>query len=212
MNHMKKLLVVGVILLFLGSSIPILLSKPIDQHVHLGGTQGKNGWYVSGVSVTLDTDGDLKLNDGAWQTYTGPFWIGSEGRNILYARGWYNGSNWSEEYHLNIDMTPPVCVPDANLLTWNNTILFSACCVDNTSGIDHVELFADGALVGNYTVSPYQFVWHGKGWLHTVGVKAYDIAGNNNFVEKQVFLGFLTHLLLLLKAILMPEGNSNHFV
>jgi hypothetical protein len=211
---MKRLLVIGVILLFLGSSIPVLKSKPIDQHVLLGGTEGANGWYTSPVSIGLiNGASEYKIDGTLWQNYTGPFCIGWDGRHILDVRGyWSNGSCWTEEYQINIDMTPPACEPDAELLTWNNTIFFSACCFDNTSGIDYVELFADGALVGNFTASPYQFVWNGKGWLHTVGVRAYDIAGNHYFVGKYVFLGFFNHLLLLLKAILMPEANNNHFV
>jgi nitrous oxidase accessory protein len=64
---------------------------------------------------------------------------------------------------------------------------------DNKSGILNVEFFIDGSLQFVDTTPPYQWTW--KTWTplhfkHTIMVKAYDKAGNQNMTEINVWKFF----------------------
>ena len=100
---MKKLLAVGVIVLFLGVSVIPSTSTIKENHfiindstknynslvesekdginITLNGTIGENGWYISCVNITFTVSGShidkvwYQLNDEGWQLYTGHFYL-----------------------------------------------------------------------------------------------------------------------------------------
>lgn len=77
-----------------------------DPHVHLGGTEGLNGWYVSNVTITMDGSYWYQMDNGSWVMYTAPFTISHDGQHFLNVTDNSTGK-WTEEYKMNIDKTPP---------------------------------------------------------------------------------------------------------
>jgi len=154
---MKRWIVVGTILFLICSSIPIFASIPSrDPHVHLGGEEGLNGWYVSGVFVTIDSNLSwFQIDNGSWTVYTTPFTISKDGRHLLVATGNYNGSNWTEEYHINIDQTNPVIyvIMERHL----DRMVYTANCSDSISGVNRVEFYMGGTLRETDVGEPYQY-------------------------------------------------------
>lgn len=68
-------------------------------------------------------------------------------------------------------------------------IEIQAHAYDNGSGIDAVKFYIDGKMVAKDDEAPYIYEWNEKAMLfHEVGVKAYDKAGNEEFVEERIFI------------------------
>ena len=58
---------------------------------------------------------------------------------------------------------------------------------DETSGMDRVEFFVDGAVKNVDTAAPYEWVWDERTFTsHTLKVIAYDNAGNSVYEELDV--------------------------
>lgn len=87
----------------------------------------------------------------------------------------------------NTDITPPTLLiihPAAgSIFTGGDTVSVVADAQDNM-GIQRVEFYIDGELKLTDTSRPYRYLWdtsgYGDGRVHTIYVKAYDFAGNNN--------------------------------
>jgi subtilisin family serine protease len=80
------------------------------------------------------------------------------------------------------DMTPPTTsiTSPANGATVSGTVTVSADASD-AGGVDRVELYADGGLVGSDTTAPYQVAWNSASVAngsHALQARAYDAAGN----------------------------------
>ncbi|MCD6147188.1 MAG: hypothetical protein J7J34_04230, partial [Thermoplasmata archaeon] len=93
----------------ISDSIPPALSYSLT------GTAGSNNWYTSNVDITLNaTDehgiAEMKymIDDGAWQDYTTPFTISTDGSHTVqfYAIDTF-GNNNSTSFNVNIDSTLP---------------------------------------------------------------------------------------------------------
>ncbi len=62
-----------------------------QTNVLLSGTLGSDGWYRSAVNVTLNATDDnsgvasttYRLDDGLWQSYTGPFVVSGDGNHTI---------------------------------------------------------------------------------------------------------------------------------
>ena len=165
---MKKLLAVGVIVLFLGlafsPSTGIIVSNddttpPVTTHyVDPATPNGDNGWYVNDVEVTLDATDDMsgvkeiryRIGGGSWQTISGhhgTFMIDEDGDNILIE--YYAVDNAGNEEDINsftIDMDQTV--PDIEEVTWEGFkegddfyVTYTCDAVDATSGMDRVEFY-----------------------------------------------------------------------
>jgi len=192
---LKKSLVCGIIALLVGISIvPIAESSfpngPKERYCYprLEGNIGNHGWYISPVNVRFVYDPDVvetifyKINTGQWIQYTGPFRINHDG---YYRLEWYF-IDFSGEQHkpnatsIKIDMTPPMVTWYKQVVIIENRIVYTACPTDNMSGIDCVEFYLNGVLQKNIAApGPYVWVLHPiprHGW---VGIRTYDVAGNN---------------------------------
>jgi len=155
---MKRGIVVGIVCILICSSIPAFASMPSrDPHVHLEGVEGTNEWYVSSVNVTIDAPAQYQLDNGSWIIYTSPFKISIEGCHLLVATGNYNGSNWTEEYHINIDKTPPMIIVSKEITP--DRIIYTAVCSDNTSGMNRVEFYMNGILRETDLEAPYYWTY-----------------------------------------------------
>lgn len=187
---LKRWIGVGIVGILICTSIPVISSIPTrDSHVHMNGGQGTNGWYITAVSVTIDPPAQYQIDNGSWIVYTAPFEIPHDGRHLLVATGNYNGSNWTEQYHVNIDTT----VPYINLTKAKHfgTITYTADCHDATSGVNRVEFYMNGVLRFNDTEAPYEWTYYFDTLPFTLTgiIHKPQFSGNN--ITIPVFLGVL---------------------
>ena len=87
----------------------------------------------------------------------------------------------------NTDITPPTVViihPATGTIFSAGVIVPVVADVQDEIGIQRVEFYIDGELKVTDTTSPYSYNWnttgYGDGRTHTIYVKAFDLAGNNN--------------------------------
>lgn len=198
MKDNRKLAALMIIVLFFGmcitpsltgvkETVPNFSSDAVvvpPVEITIDGILGDNGWYISCVTITMEATGPnvsyimLKLDDGDWQEYTGPFVIREDGIHLLC---WYSVDNEGNQSHpecieIKIDQTPPII----NGLTAKkieiNTWLFTADVFDETSGVNRVEFYVDGEFVGVVTEAPYILEYSGTGY--GLQIVVYDNAGN----------------------------------
>lgn len=116
----------------------------------IAGTEGKNGWYLSTVTITLeaiDNEGiaytEYGFDKANWTTYTEPLVIDSEGEKTLYYRSIdiIGDKEPIKESEIKIDKTPPLITgkttapPNENNWYQNNVLIqFSAA--DEISGLE----------------------------------------------------------------------------
>jgi len=187
-TSLKKSLICGIIVLFLGMSImPIAGSLSVEKHssmigsikelntvtktgsrgfnITLIGTMGENGWYVSDVLITFTADNGsvpkvilYKLDNGSWMTYEGPFKVTTDGHHSVEA---LIQDQYGNEWHLGpvfFKIDKTSPMVVLNKETFKNKIIFTACPADNMSGIDRVEFYFNGLLQTNIT-APGPYVW-----------------------------------------------------
>jgi len=160
---------------------------------------GCNGWYISNVTATLNvTDEDginatyYKIDGGEWNTYTSPFIISEEGKNILIE--FYSVDNLgNEETHksvtLDIDKTPPEIIIEYNKTKINNKewlLDFTFIVIDYTSGVDRIDIYLNDILQETITEPGPDYSWQFKysiGLEITIGIGAWDNACNYGYKE-----------------------------
>lgn len=86
----------------------------------------------------------------------------------------------------NTDIIPPTVLilypATGSIFTIGTVVTISVDASDNV-GIDRVEFYVDGELLSTDTTPPYRYNWDSTGYssgTHTIYVKAFDLAGNNN--------------------------------
>jgi len=155
--------------------------------IHLNGTPGTNGWYISPVHITLsatDTQSGVdkifyKIDAGSWIVYTIALNISTDGTHVLmyYARDRTGNVESTKTANLSIDQTAPeisLSKQTTNLFE----LTFTALVSDETSGVDRVDFTLDGQVQLSDTQAPYEWIWTGIG-NYTVTATAYDRAGNS---------------------------------
>jgi hypothetical protein len=155
---------------------------------------GQDGWYLSTPAVDLHasdaTSGvaqtSYRLDGGAWQPFTGPFFVGP-GRHVLefYSTDRAGRTGGVESFDIDIDTTGPVTtrVPsgtrgDNGWFVSDVSITLSAS--DPGSGVAVVQYRIDGGA------------WHvyegplllSQGGAHVVEFTATDVAGNRESVQR----------------------------
>ena len=194
----KKWLAIGIILLFVGTSIAPLddshtiekeqsiISKNSYDGISINGTMGENGWYVSDVTVILDFHGNrtyYQIDIGAWQEYTGPIVVTGDRQHTVYCYYIDDEGNMSpiKSISFKIDATKPYIssftVTVQNLL--RTRWLLNATVEDATSGVAKVEFYANDILVGTVTSAPYVFLLKSQCFKPGLAqIIVYDSAGN----------------------------------
>jgi hypothetical protein len=136
-----------------------VMPKSNLNDIVISGTMGENGWYTTGVTVTL-VGGNytyFRIDSGDWDSYIVPIVIGTDGIHLFEAT-----SDFVHIYNvtIKIDQTPPVCnliLKRVGFFIW----LLKANVSDATSGINRVEFYIDNSLIGSMTEPPYDIVWTG---------------------------------------------------
>lgn len=177
-------------------------------NVTIAGTMGNNGWYTSGVVITIyygnvSNHTYYSFDNQTWTEYTSPVTISTDGIYTLYiccedpdGKVHYYGP-----YLFKIDMTPPIIsltVMSLNCL--KNKWLINATVYDATSGVAHVEFYIDDWFVGNVSApGPYTFTYKGKGKV--VEAIVYDNAGNKN-MQSSEYIPAMNNLQILMLYVL----------
>lgn len=193
---LKKGLIFGIVILFLGMSImplaqsisigkeQLVMSKSCLDGIYLNGTMGENGWYVSDVVVTLDYPGcDIyyKTDSSEYLEYICAFIVSGDGMHTVEWYYVYEGEIIGPfVVSFKIDATPPIII--SLTVTAQNLLrtkwLLNAVVEDATSGVVLVEFYVDDTFVGNVTSEPYEWTWTGSG-NQIVTATAFDCAGNS---------------------------------
>src|SRR5262249_39655556 len=167
----------------------------------ISGTPGLAGWYTSPVTVSLaaaDNDQgsgvssiDFSVNDGAFQSYTAPIGVSTQGATRITARATDRAGNVESPLLttlVNIDSTPPVVNIDspAPVVTiaspavrdygHADTMVISVAAADGASGVQSVSAAWDGVPMQNgvsFSLLPLAL------GVHTVDAYAVDVAGNS---------------------------------
>ena len=197
----KKLLAVGIILLFIGmASIPAFCQNfscndttpPVTTATLDPPEPNDNGWYNTNVQVTLNaTDNDSGVNvtyyqidGGMWQIYRDAFLVSTDGmHNIKYYSIDYAGNiEPLKSVELKIDLTAPTINLTIKLHWIINPDLFIAECNDKTSGMDRVDFYLDGFCHHSDKEEPFEMLlnpWPSSD-LFVVKAVAFDKAGNHH--------------------------------
>jgi hypothetical protein len=180
---------------------------PLNQSCYpvLNGTIGNNGWYISGVTITFVADEAIDAvfytldNETIPVEYISPFGVDTDDWHTL---SWYyviDGEN-SETMHITfkIDRTSPDMTLTSERVSLQK-ILLTADATDETSGIQQVDFYLDGALAFIDTISPYEGYITGIG-THTVKAIAFDAAGNqvnSTIITQLLFQTIFPHHIVL---------------
>jgi hypothetical protein len=177
-----------------GNTTPTTITINIDSTVPvtqatLAGTQGSNGWYTNEAQVTLsatDTPSGVettfyKLDDGAQQTYSGPFNISDSGyHTIIYWSVDRAGNTESQRSMLiKVDSVPPTSQASASS-TWRYDVWYQSPAqvyinaTDSASNIANTYYTIDGGATQTYTAT-FNI---STGGVHIVNYWSVDQAGN----------------------------------
>ena len=160
---------------------------------------GLNGWYVSNVTVTLNATDDMSgvnttyysINSEPWEVYDEPFLLHEDGLYYIVYLSVDNAGNmeFPKLSHLKLDQTSP----DIEEVEWElygipfpDICKFTCIAVDETSGMNRVELYIYDALQGIITgPGPiYKFIMDTTAisfFTWTFNFFHYDFAGNSAF-------------------------------
>jgi len=102
----------------------------------------------------------------------------------LVAMALFAGCDWL----FSLDKTPPTCQitspADSGLV---NGLVSIAATATDSFGVERVEFYADGTLVGTDSSSPYAGTWDASGQAersrHTLSCIAYDLAQNKGYSD-----------------------------
>ena len=161
----------------------------------LTGTPGLNGWYRSAVQVDLAA-GDAtsgvavtryRIDGGAWQAYSGPFTISSDGNHTVeyYSEDVAGNREAVQSVQVPVDTTPPATTATpagtaGNAGWWRSDVQVSLAASDAASGVAFTRYRVDGAAAWIDYAHP--FVVSGDG-AHTVEYRSWDRAGNTEAVQ-----------------------------
>ena len=117
--------------------------------------------------------------------YETPFAVTEDGEHTVYFYSVDVAGNVEDEQSIEfkIDQTAPTIseftatAQNALKTKW----LLAATANDDTSGIVLVEFYADDALVGSVTTTPFEFLVEQK--IHTAQCIVYDAAGNSKMSD-----------------------------
>ena len=176
---MKKTIVVGVILLFLIVSVTPTIgisnnddtTPPVTTiSFYPSEPDGKNGWYVSDVNVTLNATDDIsgvkeihyRVAGGEWVVQSGDLVIFTldddcliDGIIEFYAVDFADNQEEIKSVEdINIDQIPPCPTLVYEIISGNHmdgfVFVFAAEAVDDCSGMERVDFYVDALFLGTF--------------------------------------------------------------
>jgi len=167
---------------------------------------GKNGWYISQVNVTLnatDPEGDAiaytryRIDRGSWITYNGTFTISQDGEHLLefYSADDKGNIEPTNSMRIKIDKSEPYVVLQRPALGYlylfdrqiipissGTTIIIGrivvrAIAYDGESSIENVSFYVNGRLQSIDMKQPYEWLWRGDLGFKYLQAVAYNKAG-----------------------------------
>lgn len=155
---------------------PIAVSAALDP----AEPNGENGWYTSGVTVSVTTTGggdstvyrEVNVDGAGWVEYTSAVLVTGDGEHTVHYRASAPGEDpVSDEVSFRIDALAPVSEASVDVSTSPRTLTVTGS--DATSGLDRLEYrIGEGEWLefeGAVELSDEaQTVWH----------RAVDVAGN----------------------------------
>ncbi|MCU0851966.1 MAG: hypothetical protein MUC90_01730 [Thermoplasmata archaeon] len=155
---------------------------PPTTTVSLTGTAGSNGWYRSGVTVTITATSPVgvdhtnySMDGGAWTTYTAPFSVTADGSHSIqyYSVDTADLKEATKTGAIKIDTVVPTTAADVSgANVWLNG-------TDATSGIQFTMYRIDE---GSWETYSGMFEVTGVG-DHTVEFYSVDMAGNTGVTQ-----------------------------
>lgn len=187
-------------------------THPPTTTVNISGNKGNDDWYKSNVTITFHVNDTLsgaketyyRIDNGSWNKYTTSIIISKEGIHLIEFYSYDNAMNKEniKNKTIKIDKTKPVVniispkekrlyIFGRDILPARKTIVIGkitviACASDNISGISKVSFLVDDKEVANFTKPPYEWKWGGQVGLKTLKVVAYNNAGLNKSMEREV--------------------------
>ena len=232
---MRKVLVVGIIVLFLNVAvIPTIGISNNDDTTPPVTTiilnpevpTGLNDWYVTPVTVTLvatdDTSGVnttyYSINSEPWGIYDEPILLNWDGFFPIIYFSVDNAGNmeFPKLATVKVDQTPPFINLTCKVVSGNPiqgwVLMFTAVAVDHMSGMEYVDYSING--VYQDTIFGYGpiYQWNMKHWwssgFYLIRATAYEQSGLSTFseIEPNVVKQFLIQFPLL-RPILKPIMN-----
>ncbi len=175
------------------AALPPTDREPPATTVSLAGTTGKEGWYVSPVTVTLAAnDGGsgtagtrYRIDGGPWQTYSAPFAIATDGVHTVEFNSTDRAGNAEalQSIDVRVDTASPTLGergPSGVLTRAEVTVHWAG--EDTVSGLGRYEVSVDGGgffSVGANTTLTVMF----PDGEHRVRVRSVDVAGNSAEIE-----------------------------
>lgn len=189
-------------------------TTPPVTTINVTGIKGKNGWFISNVTVKLtakdNTSGVDKIyyriNNGTWNEYKSSFKISEEKENLVeyYSTDKAGNKEETKNMTIKIDKTKPtikISVPEDKKLyifgrgllpTLRKPIIIGKITVivnaSDNIGIDIVKFYVNDEEKYNVTQSPYEWKWGGDIGRKTLKVEAFDFAGLKSSDEIEVFI------------------------
>lgn len=201
-----------------------------DQQIHVdtttplinlsvNGTQGAAGWYVSDIQVSgasSDSNSGLAsfeytVDGGAWTAYTSP---------LLFSEGQRNVQFRATDQAGNATITPPqaylvdTSTPSLNLALsgmpgmngwYKSNVQATTSANDSVSGLASLEYAIDGGGWRTYTSALTL-----QDGIHTLGLRAFDVAGNIIQEDQKIFVDATTPLIKL--SVSGTQGVAGWYV
>ena len=164
---------------------PIADSSPPETTLEYDGTQGLNEWYISTGNALLNaTDQSninvtyYKIDEGDWQTYTGPFPITEEGITVVhfYSIDALGNIEDVKSAFVKLDFTEPNIWLSKEKIS-DSEILITAHLLDDHSGPQKVDFYLDDEYQTTDEEAPYEWTLTTGGKHEITGV-GYDMAGH----------------------------------
>jgi len=162
---------------------PLLPVEPLKTVCTIEGSQGSNGWHISGINATLSASGgrgglnytEFRLDGGSWERFAGPIHISSDGVHTLEFRSVDNMSH--VEASTTISVKIDTVAPDTSSGKSGNFVWLNAS--DATSGVGLTMFLVDN---GTWTVYSGRLNLTQPG-THRVSYYSVDVAGNTEATE-----------------------------
>jgi hypothetical protein len=153
------------------------------------GTSGTNGWYLGPVTVSLAATDDAsgvastqyRLDAGAWQPYSGPLLLSTDGVHHLeaYSTDVVGNAEPVRTWSISIDSVAPQSSAQRGgtispTRWYTASVIVTLSATDSTSGVQSSTYRIDG---GSWRSATAPFSVQGDG-VHQVEFRATDLAGN----------------------------------